>query len=532
MSLIPQPQAITLGDGVVELASLDHVVSALDTTLHPEGYTIAISADEGVRITGGSDAGLFYARQTLRQLLPASALRRGGGAASGPWPLRAQTIADAPSSGLRWRGCMLDVARHFIPVADVLRFVDALAFHKLNTLHLHLTDDQGWRIDVPAWPRLAAVAGWRARSMQGTRHRGPPTFDARPHGGVYTADDLREIVAFAAARHVAVVPEVNMPGHMRAAIAAYPALGNTDVEGRIPDEGVWDSWGVSPRVLGVSDETLDFCRSVLDFVCDVFPSDTIGIGGDECPYDEWRASPSVQARMRALGIETESALQGWFTDQMAAHLATRGRRAYGWDEVLEGYTGPSERILVAAWRGPGPTAVAARRGFDVVTCPDVSAYLDYRQSDDPGEPTPVGTLLTLADVYAFEPVPSGLAPEAARHIVGAQVNVWTEHMESARRVEYMTFPRASAFAEVAWGKPQGRDGEGGGGEGGEGTTGFEDFRTRLEDKHLARLEALGLNYRPQTGPRPWDGRPDAPGHPQSREQRLAEIEKMTSELGE
>lgn len=512
MSLIPQPQSVTLGNGLVELAGLDRVVSTQDATLHPEGYIIDISVEHGVQVKGGSDAGLFYARQTLRQLLPPQALRAG---AQGPWKLQAQTIADAPSSGLRWRGCMLDVARHFMPLSDVLHFIDVLAFHKLNTFHLHLTDDQGWRIDVPQWPRLAEVASWRKRSMQSTRYQ--KIFDARPHGGFYSADDLREIVAFAAERHVTVVPEVNMPGHMQAVIAAYPELGNTDVEGRSPDEGVWDSWGISSRVLNVSDKTLDFCRSVLDFVCDIFPSETICIGGDECPYDEWKASASVQARMKELGIKTESALQGWFTDQMAAHLATRGKRAYGWDEVIEGYTGPAEKIIVAAWRGPGPTAIAARRGFDVVTCPDVNAYLDYRQSDDPGEPTPVGILLTLENVYSFEPVPAGLTPDEASHIIGAQVNVWAEHMENARRVQYMVYPRACAFSEVAWGKNKDHGS-------------FEDFRKRLEDKHLARLDALGVNYRPQAGPRPWDGRPDAPGHPQSREQRLAEIEKMTSEL--
>ncbi|PMB73832.1 Beta-hexosaminidase [Beauveria bassiana] len=259
-----------------------------------------------------------------------------------------------------------------------------------------------------------------------------------------------------------------MPGHMQAAIAAYPELGNTDVEGRSVDQGVWDSWGVSRRVLSVSDQTLDFCRSVLDFVCSVFPAETIGIGGDECPYDEWKASSAAQARMRALGIETESALQGWFTGQMAAHLASRhGRRAYAWDEVVEGYTGPPGQVLVAAWRGPGAAGKAARRGFDVVACPDVDVYLDYRQSDDEGEPTPVGTLLPLERVYDFAPVPpADLEPDAARRVVGAQVNVWTEHMESARRVEYMMWPRACAFAEVAWGKKgeeEGEEGEEGGG---------------------------------------------------------------------
>ncbi|KAJ6436595.1 protein TOXD [Purpureocillium lavendulum] len=400
-----------------------------------------------------------------------------------------------------------------MPVPDVLRFIELLAFHKLNTLHLHLTDDQGWRIEVPGWTCLTSVGGCRARSMRGWPEH--ELYNATPHGGFYSVDDLREIVAFASERHITIIPEVNMPGHMQAAIAAYPELGNTDVEGREHPISVRDSWGISKHVLNMSNTTLNFCREVLDFVCDVFPSETIGIGGDECPYDEWKSSPAAKVRMEELGLTGEPELQGWFTEQMAAHLASRGRRAYAWDEIMGGYSGPVEAVMVAAWRGPGPTAVAARRGFDVVTCPDLNTYLDYRQSDDPGEPTPIGTLLTLEDMYTFNPVPEGLKPEEVAHVIGAQINVWTEHMESARRVEYMVFPRLCAFAEAAWGR---------------GSQSFEGFRKRLEEQHFARLEALGVNYRPQTGPRPWDGRPDAPGKPQSRAERLAEVESLTSEL--
>jgi hexosaminidase len=235
---------------------------------------------------------------------------------------------------------------------------------------------------------------------------------------------------------------------------------------------------------------------VLDHLCDVFPSELIGIGGDECPTVEW-------------GGEDR---QPRFTARMAEHLAARGRRVYGWDEILEG--GAPGGAVVAAWRGPEPTLVAARLGHQVVSCPDIAAYLDYRQSDDPGEPTPVGPRLSLADVYAFTPVPEGLPASQRELVLGGQANVWTEHMESARRVDYMTYPRLSAFAEAVWDAP-GRS--------------YESFEARLPG-HLARLDALGVNYRPLTGPRPWDGRPDAPGHPRSRSERLAELREMTSRL--
>jgi hexosaminidase len=355
---------------------------------------------------------------------------------------------------------------------------------------------------VPGWFRLTTVGAWRPRSMLGASSH--ERYDDRPHGGFYTADDLTEIVAYAAARHVTVVPEIDMPGHMQAAIAAYPQLGN----GGTPP--VRSAWGISAHVLNMSDATLSFCRDVLDAVCAIFPSPVIGVGGDECPHDEWRASDAVQERMRALGLADERALHGWFIGQMADHLRSRGRRAYGWDEIMSGGAPPD--ATVAAWRGVEPAVLAARAGHDVVSCPDMSVYLDYRQSEDPGEPTPVGTLLTLADVYAFDPVPPGLTDAEARRVIGAQANIWTEHMESARRVDYMAFPRLCAFAEVVW-----------------GPSAFADFSARL-DRHVARLDALGVNYRPRSGPRPWDARPDAPGKPRADADRLAQIGEMTADL--
>jgi hexosaminidase len=451
---------------------------------------------DGVVIAGGSAAGVFYGAQTVRQQLPPATLRRAR-ISDEPLALPHQRVRDEPR--FAWRGVLLDVARHFMPVPDVLRFIDLIAFHKLNVLHLHLTDDQGWRIEVPGWPRLTSVGAWRPRSMLGSSSHG--IHDERPHGGFYSADDLREIVAYAAERHVTVVPEIDLPGHMEAAIAAYPELGN----GALP--GVRTAWGISTHLLNVSDTALRFCRDVLDQVCAIFPGELIGVGGDECPPDEWRSSPAVQEFIRAAGLAGERELHGWFIAQMAAHLRGLGRRAYGWDEILDG--GAPAGATVAAWRGVEQAARAARAGHDVVSCPDTFVYLDYRQSADPGEPTPVGTLLTVDDVYGFEPVPPGLSPDEAARIIGAQANVWTEHMESARRVDYMVFPRLCAFAEVVWGRSAG-------------------FPARLAE-HLARLDALGVNYRPMSGPRPWDARPDAPGRPRERSDRESELAAMTAE---
>ncbi|HWS37595.1 MAG TPA: beta-N-acetylhexosaminidase [Actinoplanes sp.] len=440
------------------------ITESIDSVLPPEGYVLEMTT-EGIDLRGGSGAGLFYGRQTLRQ-----------------WgsPVPCGHVEDSPR--FAWRGVLLDVARHFMPVPDVLRFIELMAFHKLNVLHLHLTDDQGWRFEVPGWPRLTSVGAWRSSTMLGSRVHG--RFDGRPHGGFYTTGDLRRIVEFAARQHITVVPEVDMPGHMQAAVAAYPALGN-GFAGRVRT-----SWGISSHVLNLTEETLDFCRRVLDHVCDVFPSDLIGIGGDECPTDEWPGGRELQAD---------------FTAQMAAHLAGRGRRIYGWDEILAG--GAPAGAVVAAWRGEEPAGVAIRAGHQVVCCPDVRLYLDYRQSDDPGEPTPVGTLLTLQDVYSYEPPDSPL-------VLGAQANIWTEHMESLRRVEYMAFPRLCALAEVVWG-PAERD--------------FVDFSARLP-AHLGRLDELGVNYRPLSGPRPVDARPSAPGNPRTMAERLAELHEMTADL--
>jgi hexosaminidase len=325
--------------------------------------------------------------------------------------------------------------------------------------------------------------------MVGARQR--PRHSGRPHGGYYSGDDVREIVAYAAARQVTVVPEIDLPGHAQAAVAAYPWLGNG------AEPAVRTTWGISDHVLNVSGAALEFCRRVLDEVCALFPSPYVGIGGDEVPKGEWRASAVAQDRIAALGLRDEEALQAWFTGRLADHLATHGRRAFGWDEILTG--GAPAGVLVGAWRGREATVAAARAGHDVIACPDTGAYLDYRQSTHPAEPIPVGTVLTLADVYALEPVPAELTAAEAARVVGAQCNVWTEHADSARAVDYLAFPRLCAFAEVAWvERDRPKD--------------FAGFTARL-GAHLPRLDALGVEYRRAQGPLPWQARPDAHGWP-------------------
>ncbi|MEY9849807.1 beta-N-acetylhexosaminidase [Streptacidiphilus sp. MAP5-3] len=471
---------------------------ALDDELEAEGYRLTVDAD-GVRLDGGSAAGLFWGAQTLRQLLGADAYRRSPvrGKDEAGWALPHVTVHDAPRFG--WRGVLLDVARHFLPKADVLRYVDLLAAHKLNVLHLHLTDDQGWRVEITRYPRLTEVGSWRERSMVGFRDGNRR--DDRPHGGFYTQADLREIVAYAAARQITVVPEIDIPGHSQAAIAAYPELGNHDVVDTA-QLSTWTDWGVNPNVLNVEDATLRFYENVLTEVLEIFPSTFVHLGGDECPKEQWRAGASAQARIKQEGLADEDELQSWFIRHFDRWLAERGRRLIGWDEILEGGLAPG--AAVSSWRGYTGGIAAAQAGHDVVMCPEEYVYLDHRESGSPDEPVPVGYVRTLEDVYRFEPLPPQLRQdaEAARHVIGTQANLWTEFMDDVREVDYHAFPRLAAFAEVAWSdlprEPAARD--------------YAGFAARMET-HRARLDALGVEYRPADGPRPWQRRPGVLGRP-------------------
>ncbi len=447
-------------------------------------------------VRGGGPAGVFWGAQTLRQLLGPDAFRRAPLWRTG-WVLPGCEIEDAPRFG--WRGVLLDVSRHFLPKADVLRFLDLLAAHKLNVLHLHLTDDQGWRVEIKRYPRLTSLGGWRERSMVG--FRAGDRRDDRPHGGYYTQDDLREIVAYATDRQITVVPEIDLPGHAQAAIAAYPELGNTDVVDTSA-LGVWTDWGVNPNVLNPSDATLRFYEGVLEEVLQLFPSEFVHLGGDECPKDQWRASPAAQARIKELGLADEDELQSWFIRHFDGWLTARGRRLIGWDEILEGGLAPG--AAVSSWRGYEGGVAAARAGHDVVMCPEQHVYLDHRQAAGEDEPIPVGYVHTLEDVLRFEPVPPELPAEAAHHVIGTQANLWTEFTDDARDVDYRAFPRLAAFAEVAWSDlpaPAARD--------------YPDFERRMTT-HYARLDALGVEYRPPGGPHPWQRRPGIVGRPLDR----------------
>ena len=448
--------------------------------LGAEGYALTVSRT-GVALRAPEPAGLFYAVQTLRQLLPAE-IFRAAPVEGVQWTIPAVAIEDTPR--FAWRGAHLDVGRHFMPKEFVRKYIDLLALHKLNTFHWHLTEDQGWRLEIRKYPRLTDVGAWRSETLIGRQSQQRDStqwkFDGIPHGGFYTQDDAREIVAYAKARFITVVPEIEMPGHALAAIAAYPELGITG-----DTLAVGRRWGVYSDIMNAEPATIAFMQDVLTEVLEIFPSRFIHIGGDEADKAQWRTSPRIQARIQSLGVKDEHELQSWFIRQMDAFLTARGRRLVGWDEILEGGLAPNATVM--SWRGVRGGLDAARSGHDVVMAPTSHTYLDYYQAPDiESEPIAIGGFLPLERVYSFDPMPAELEPQFAKHVLGTQAQVWTEYMKDPKKVEYMAFPRLTALAEVAW-TPVARKS-------------YEDYLHRLVT-HLERLDALDVNYRPLAGPR-------------------------------
>jgi len=439
--------------------------------LGAEGYTLDASPDTIV-IMARTEKGLFYGIQTLRQLLPAEIM--GGQVAEGvKWTIPAVTIKDRPR--FTWRGTLLDVGRHFFPVDDVKKHIDLLALYKMNVLHLHLTEDQGWRIEIKKYPRLTEVGSLRAESpRRGNRTEG----DGTPYGPFfYTQEEIGELVAYAAARHVTIVPEIELPGHSRAALAAYPELGCTGG----PYE-VRTRWGVEADIYCAGrEEVFAFLEDVLTEVLDLFPSEFIHIGGDEAPKKRWDACPRCRARIEAEGLHDSHELQSYFIRRVEKFLNSKGRRLIGWDEILEGGLAPNASVM--SWRGTKGGIAAAQAGHDVVMSPTSHCYFDYYQGRDRArEPEAIGGYLPLKKVYAYEPVPDPeqLDPSRATHILGAQGNIWTEYIHDYAQVQYMAVPRMIALSEVVWSPREGKD--------------YGDFVARLK-AHLAHLDEAEVHYR-------------------------------------
>ena len=410
------------------------VLSPTSPVDNPEGYSLSVDRS-GVRIAARTQTGLYYGAVTLAQLL--SPDDRFGTQVH----LAGMKITDYPR--FAWRGLMLDPARHFLPVADVKTIIDQMGQHKLNVLHIHLTDDQGWRIEIKRYPDLTRRGAWRTPPSNGEPNATGMGSETQSYGGFYSQDDIRDIVAYAAARHITVVPELDMPGHAQAAVAGHPEL---SVNGQTPQ--VSADWGVNPYLYNTDADSIKFVENVLDEVMDLFPSTYIHLGGDEAVKDQWKASPKIQAQMKALGITSEDAMQSWFMEQIGQYLAVHGRRMVGWDEVLDGGIPPSATIM--SWRGNAGAIKAARLDHDVVVS---TLYLDNLQSARGDEPAGRLGILPLAQVYGFEAMPTVLTAAQSRHVLGGQVNLWSEYLTSAWYVENAAFPRVDAAAEAFWTPP-------------------------------------------------------------------------------
>ena len=471
----------------VESGKIKGLYFIQDSSVAPEGYSISIGRRSAV-VKASDFNGFLYALQTIRQMLPLS-IYGNIPDVKACWKVPCCEIADAPR--FAYRGIMLDCCRHFFSLDEVKKVLDVMSIFKLNRLHWHLSEDQGWRIEIEKYPRLTEVGAFRNGTMVGGDWN---SNDGIRYGGYYTKDQIRDVIAYAAERGITIIPEIDLPGHMQAALASYPELG---CKGSQPQPyEVWTRWGISKQVLNVgSEKTMQFLEDVLSEVADLFPSEYIHIGGDECPRDEWETDPDCQAKVKELGLKDKDGisatarLQNYVTARMQKHLASKGKKIIGWDEILEGDL--AEGATVMSWRGTAGGVKAASMGYDVIMAPTTYCYIDYVQSPDlKKEPCSIthqwtkGDVaegaITLERVYGYDPL-AEIPEEARKHILGVQCNLWTEYIGTPEHLEYMLFPRVLALSEIGWTNPELKD--------------MDKFRRELAERQLPLLDKLGVNYR-------------------------------------
>jgi hexosaminidase len=446
------------------------VFMMLDTAIKDnEGYLLTITSKK-IIIKAKSAPGLFYAVQTIRQLMPPD-VEKPLVVEGFRLAVRACEIKDAPR--FAYRGMHLDVCRHFFPPEDVKRYIDMIALHKMNTFHWHLTDDQGWRIEIKKYPRLTEVGAFRKETLIGNGGKQPFVYDGKPYGGFYTQDEIRDIVAYAKSKFVTIIPEIEMPGHALAALASYPSLSCTG-----GPFDVYTRWGVVSDVYCAGrEETFNFLEDVLTEVIGLFPGKYIHIGGDECPKTRWEKCPLCQKRIKAEGLKDEQELQSYFIQRIEKFLNSKGRKIIGWDEILEG--GLAQEATVMSWRGTDGGIAAAKQKHDVIMTPGQYVYLDHYQCEPAGQPLAIGGYLPLERVYSYNPMPSELKSEEQKYILGIQGNVWTEYIGTRDYLDYMAYPRMIAIAETGWTPDRLKD--------------FDDFLARFEASRK-RYDVMVINY--------------------------------------
>jgi len=448
------------------------IESGLEGTLGKEGYSLTVTKKE-VKILAAFPAGVFYGIQTLLQLLPpeiyANKVIEGI-----KWIIPCVQITDKPR--FLWRGFLLDVSRHFFPSSYIYNVLDYMAMHKLNRFQMHLTDDQGWRVEIKKYPKLTEVGAWRVNQEDkkwNSREAQKPGEKAT-YGGFYTHDDIRKFVAYAAQRNIVIIPEIEMPAHATASLASYPEFSCTGSPLTVLPGGIWPCNNI---YCAGKEATFTYLQDVLTEVIALFPSEYIHIGGDEADKSQWTKCPLCQKRIKAEGLKNEKELQSYFIRRIEKFLNSQGRKLIGWDEILEGGLAPNATVM--SWRGTQGGIDAAKAGHPVVMTPTSHCYFDYYQGNPDSEPPAIGGFLPLEKVYSFDPVPPGLSADEAKMILGAQANLWTEYISDSSHADYMTFPRLTALSELCWTSPGHKD--------------FDDFSMRLPEQ-LKRFDVMGINY--------------------------------------